>query len=101
MVENEVDTTTLEDVEKTAEEFGRLVVHLPEHNEVIVLDDTLMGKDCIKQFDDTPYGLCLARRWAVRMDENDETSEQSFEELRAEYLSYISGEQEEVHAQER
>lgn len=87
---DEVYTTTLEDVEKTAEEFGRIVVALPEHSQIIVLDDTMIGPGMIKQFDNTPYGYTLARRFAVRLCEEDETSEQSFEELRAEWKMTIS-----------
>ena len=89
-LENEVYTTTFEDVEQTAEEFGRIALHLPEHQMVIVMDDTIIGDGFIKQFDDTPYGMTLARRWAVRMDKDDETSEQPFEDLRAEYLAEIA-----------
>lgn len=85
----EIYTTTFADVEQTAEEFGRIALHLPERQMAIVLDDTLIGKGYIKQFDDTPYGLTLARRWAVRMDEDDEKSDQPFDELRAEYLAAI------------
>lgn len=91
---DEAHLTTFEDVEKTAEEFGRVALHLPEYHQVIVMDDTIIGDGFIKQFDDTPYGMTLARRWAVRMQASDETSEQSFEELRTEYLSDIEGEQE-------
>ena len=90
----EVYTTTFADVEKTAQEFGRIALHLPNHQMVIVMDDTIIGDGFIKQFDDTPYGMTLARRWAVRMEANDETSDQPFEVLRAEYLSYLREEQE-------
>jgi hypothetical protein len=85
----DVYTITIEDVKKTAEEFGCIVVHLPERGMVIVMDDTIMGSGFIKNFGDNPDGLLRARRYAVRQDERDEESEQSFEDLRAEHLKEI------------
>lgn len=87
---SEVYTTTFEDLEKTAEEFGRVALHLPEHSQIIVMDDTIIGHGFIKQFDNTPYGLTLARRFAIRLCEEDETSDEPFEKLRARYLEEIS-----------
>lgn len=91
--ENEIYTTTFEDVEATASEFGRVAIHLPEYSMVIVMDDCIIGEGFIKQFEDTPYGLTLARRWAVRMDDADEEISLSFEELRTQYLRFIGEEQ--------
>lgn len=87
--EPDVYTITLDDVKHTAEEFGHIVVHLPAYEMIIVMDDTIMGKGLIKNFEDTPNGLMRARRYAVRLDERDEESEQSFEDLRAEHLKEI------------
>lgn len=94
MLKHDVDTTTFEDLEKTAAEFGRVALHLSKYSMVIVMDNLLTGKDYIKQFDNTPYGMALARRWLVRMNEADEKSDQPFEELRAEYLEYLRQERE-------
>lgn len=87
-------TITFEDVEETAREFGRIAIHLPDHQMLIVMDDTIWGDGFIKQFDNNPDGLIRARRWAVRLDDVDENSSEPFETLRAGYLKDIGASQE-------
>lgn len=85
----DVFTITLADLEETAEEFGRIVVDLPQHGMIIVMDDQIWGNGWIKQFPRTPYGMVRAQRWAVRLEDVDETSKQPFKELCAEHLADI------------
>lgn len=80
--ENEMYGITFADVEQTAREFGRLAVHHPRHEMVIIMDDIFWGPGFFKQFDDGPKGLAEARRYAVRLEEGDEMSSEPFEALR-------------------
>lgn len=75
---------SFEDVERSAEKWGRYALRLPGHC-VIVLDNTLIGEDCIRQFSDDPHGYNQARRFAVRLEFEDIESDLSLEELEAEY----------------
>lgn len=87
--------TTIEQLEETAQEFGRHVLVVPRFGMIIVMDDQIWGEGFIKQFENTPYGRTLARRWAVRMEDFDETSDKSFELLRSEYIHFLENEKRE------
>ena len=89
MSKDDVFNITLADLKETADEFGRVVVEVPAQGMIIVMDDTIWGEGWIKQFPDTPHGLVLACRWAVRLEEDDETSDLSFEELVARYRAEL------------
>jgi hypothetical protein len=72
------------DVEATAKAWNRMALRVPGHC-VFILDDSMVGEGWYKQFEDSPYAWNKARRFAVRLADEDEESSETLEELEAKY----------------
>lgn len=89
------EEVTLEDLEATAEEFGRVVAEFPDQRQLIVADAIDIGPGMVKQFRNSPEGFVAARRFAVRLRQEDEESKELFEDLRVRHLKAIGALREE------